>query len=186
MSPLDAGDVVPELVPARMVNEFCYCPRLFHLEWVHAQFADNLDTVDGRWQHRAVDEPGGAVPHPSEGEVRVARSVQVSSERLGLVAKIDLLEGVGDGEVVPVDTKRGTPPDIPERAWEPERVQLCVQGLLLREQGWKCERGCAVVRRCPDPRDGRVRRRPGRADARARGRAAIGRRVGGPSTAAGR
>ncbi|HEX5365863.1 MAG TPA: hypothetical protein VFW63_04255 [Acidimicrobiales bacterium] len=38
MSPLDADDFVPELVPARMVNEFCYCPRLFHLEWVHAQF----------------------------------------------------------------------------------------------------------------------------------------------------
>ena len=34
---------VPELVPARMVNEFSYCPRLFFLEWVHAQFADNLD-----------------------------------------------------------------------------------------------------------------------------------------------
>lgn len=141
MTDVGLDDGVPDLVPARMVNEFCYCPRLFHLEWVHAQFADNLDTVDGRWQHRAVDEPGGAVPRPSEGEVRVARSVQLSSERLGLVAKIDLLEGVGDGEVVPVDTKRGVPPDIPERAWEPERVQLCIQGLLLREQGWTCDRG---------------------------------------------
>lgn len=76
MVPVESDDTVPDLVPARMVNEFCYCPRLFHLEWVHAQFADNLETVDGRWQHRAVDEPGGAVPHPSEGEVRVARSVQ--------------------------------------------------------------------------------------------------------------
>lgn len=137
----DPSGVVPDLVPARMVNEFCYCPRLFHLEWVHAQFADNLDTVDGRWQHRAVDAPGGAVPHPSEGEVRVARSVQLSSERLGLVAKIDLLEGAGAGEVVPVETKRGVPPDNSERSWEPERVQLCVQGLLLREQGWTCDRG---------------------------------------------
>jgi CRISPR-associated protein Cas1 len=144
MSEPDATDGrsdVPDLVPARMLNEFCYCPRLFHLEWVHAQFADNLDTVDGRWQHRAVDEPGGAVPHPSEGDVRVARSVMLSSERLGMVAKVDLLEGAGEGEVVPVDTKRGVPPDIPERAWEPERIQLCVQGLLLREQGWVCERG---------------------------------------------
>ena len=37
--------------------------------------------------------------------------------------------------VVPVDVKRGSPPDIPEGAWEPERVQLCAQGLLLREHG---------------------------------------------------
>lgn len=103
----------PDLVPARMVNEFAYCPRLFFLEWVHAQFADNTDTVEGRWVHRAVDEPGGAVPEPGEGEVTVARSVMLSSPALGLVAKVDLLEGAPDGTVVPVDTKRGSPPDIP-------------------------------------------------------------------------
>src|SRR3546814_10779796 len=131
---------VPELVPARMVNEFSYCKRLFFLEWVHAQFADNTDTVEGRWHHRAVDEPGGAVPLPGEGDVRVARSVMLSSSALGLVAKIDLLEGAPDGTVVPVDTKRGSPPDLPERAWEPERVRICVQGLLLREHGYQCDR----------------------------------------------
>jgi CRISPR-associated protein Cas1 len=131
---------VPELVPARMVNEFAYCARLFYLEWVHVQFADNVDTVEGRWQHRAVDQPAGAVPLPGEGAVRLARSVWVSSERLGLTAKIDLLEGSGP-TVVPVDTKRGSPPDVPERAWEPERVQLCVQGLLLREAGYQCDHG---------------------------------------------
>jgi len=26
-----------ELMPARMVNEFVYCPRLFYLEWVGRQ-----------------------------------------------------------------------------------------------------------------------------------------------------
>jgi len=124
-----------------MINEFSYCRRLFFLEWVHAQFADNVDTVEGRWHHRAVDDPGGAVPLPDEGEVRVARSVMLSSTTLGLVAKIDLLEGAPDGTVVPVDTKRGAPPDLPERAWEPERVQVCVQALLLREHGYRCERG---------------------------------------------
>lgn len=132
---------VPELVPARMVNEFSYCPRLFFLEWVHAQFADNADTVEGRWVHRAVDEPSGAVPVAGEGEVKVARSVHLSSHELGLVAKVDLLEGAPDGTVVPVETKRGAPPDIPERAWEPERVQVCVQGLLLREHGYACDHG---------------------------------------------
>lgn len=124
-----------------MVNEFSYCRRLFFLEWVHAQFADNVDTVEGRWHHRALDEQAGAVPLPDEGEVRIARSVMLSSTRLGLVAKVDLLEGAPDGTVVPVDTKRGAPPDVPERAWEPERVQVCVQALLLREHGYRCERG---------------------------------------------
>ena len=48
----DIGPDVPELVPARMVNEFSYCPRLFFLEWVQARFAESADTVEGRWQHR--------------------------------------------------------------------------------------------------------------------------------------
>lgn len=29
----------------------------------------------------------------------------------------------------------------PERSWEPERVQLCVQGLLLRDAGYVCDEG---------------------------------------------
>lgn len=31
--PLEPADL-PELLPARMLNEFIYCPRLFYLEWV--------------------------------------------------------------------------------------------------------------------------------------------------------
>src|SRR3546814_10950026 len=65
----------------------------------------------------------------------------LSSSALGLVAKIDLLEGAPDGTVVPVDTKRGSPPDLPERAWEQERVQICVQGLLLPAHGYQCDPG---------------------------------------------
>ncbi len=42
---------------------------------------------------------------------------------------------------MPVDTKRGRVPHNPERLWEPERVQLMVQGLLLREHGYACDHG---------------------------------------------
>lgn len=132
--------VVPELVPARMVNEFTYCRRLFFLEWAQARFADNTDTVEGRYVHRRVDAAGGRAPLPEEGEVRTARSLDLSSADLGLVAKLDILEG-GSGEVWPVERKHGAPPDNPERSWEPERVQLCVQGLLLRDAGYNCEGG---------------------------------------------
>lgn len=137
----EAGMVgLPELVPARMVNEFTYCPRLFFLEWVQARWADNLDTAEGRYTHRRVDRESGSAPLPDEGKLTVARSVLLSSERLGLIARIDLLEGDG-GMVRPVDTKKGSPPDNPERSWEPERVQLCVQGLILRDHGYACDGG---------------------------------------------
>lgn len=131
----------PDLVPARMVNEFAYCPRLFHLEWVQSRWADNLDTVEGRWHHRSVDDEAGAAPLPGEGEFRVARSLSLSSPTLGLVAKVDLAEAGEGGRVVPVETKRGRPAPTPERVWEPERVQLCVQGLLLREAGYQVDFG---------------------------------------------
>jgi hypothetical protein len=96
---------VPELVPARMLNEAAYCPRLFFLEWVDRLWAPSSDTAEGDRQHRRVDAGGGAVPLPSEGEVKAARSVELSSERLGIIAQLDLLEGE-DGGVVPVDTKK--------------------------------------------------------------------------------
>lgn len=135
----DAGAVVPALVPARMVNEATYCPRLFYLEWVQSQFEDNSDTVDGRYQHRVVDAGGGRVPDDIE-ELREARSVMLSSPELGLIGRIDLLEA-DDGSVVPIDYKRGRPPDRAEGAWEPERVQVAVLGLLLRAEGYRCDRG---------------------------------------------
>ena len=50
-----SGDVVPPLLPARMLNEYTYCPRLFHLEWVAQQWADNDDTEEGRFHHRRAD-----------------------------------------------------------------------------------------------------------------------------------
>lgn len=131
---------LPDLVPARMVNEFTYCPRLFFLEWVQARFADNDYTVEGRYQHRVVDKEKGAAPLPDDGDIASARSVMLSSTHLGLVAKLDIIEGRA-GLVIPVDVKRGKPPDNEDHAWEPERVQLCVQGLILRDASYRCEEG---------------------------------------------
>ncbi|MDE0135276.1 MAG: CRISPR-associated endonuclease Cas1 [Acidimicrobiaceae bacterium] len=131
---------VPDLVPARMVNEFVYCPRLFYLEWVQSRFEDNADTVHGRYVHRRVDEGGGRMGGSSEDDpVSNARSVLVSSERLGLIAKTDIVEGF-DGKVVPVEVKRGRPPKHGP-AWEPELQQLAAVGLILRDSGYDCEEG---------------------------------------------
>src|SRR5581483_10249509 len=115
-------------VPARMINEFQYCPRLAYLEWVQGEWAESADTVEGSGVHRRVDRGAGELPPPesmAEDESIHARSVTLSSDRLGLIAKLDLIE-VADGAVVPVDYKRGRRPHVPAGAWDPERVQLCV------------------------------------------------------------
>jgi len=131
------------LLPARMVNEYQYCPRLAYLEWVQGEWADSADTVEGRRAHRRTDRRGGELPPAEEvdGETRIhARSITLSSNRLGLIAKMDLIEGEG-GAVVPVDYKRGKRPHVAKGAYEPERVQLCVQGTVLQEHGYACTEG---------------------------------------------
>jgi CRISPR-associated protein Cas1 len=123
-----------------MVNEFCYCPRLFYLEWVEAQFQPNADTATGSFVHEAVDRGEGRAPEPEEiEELKRATSVTLSSETLGLIATIDVLEQ-SDGKAIPIDHKKGRPP-LHGPAWEPELVQLCVQGLVLRENGYECDEG---------------------------------------------
>ncbi len=139
---VDAGSV-PELVPARMLNEFVYCPRLFYLEWVEGLWDDNADTAVGSLEHARSDRGGGRMPAPDDAAEQewsgAARSVSLDAPRLGLVAKIDLVEGE-DGTVSPVDHKVGRPrPD--GTAWDPERIQLAAQLLILRENGYRAERG---------------------------------------------
>ena len=130
-------------VPARILNEFVYCPRLAYLMWVQKEWAHSAETVDGRRVHRRVDAGGGKLQEP-DAEMdelkRTTRSVELSSERLGLIAKIDLVESE-NGEVRPVDYKRGKRPHVAKAAYDPERVQLCAQGLLLREHGYRCDEG---------------------------------------------
>lgn len=129
------------LLPARMVNEFEYCPRLAYLEWVQGEWAESGDTVEGRHVHRRVDKRAGELPAQTEAfEKFHARSIELSSNRLGLIAKLDLIEGE-DGLVTPVDYKRGKRPHVAKGAYDPERIQLCVQGMLLEEHGYRCESG---------------------------------------------
>src|SRR5437870_5521656 len=99
---------VMEQIPARMLNEFAYCPRLFYLEHVQQEWAHSVDTLEGRFVHRRVDEEVGKVPDPADLSSQVklhARSVLVGSDMLGAVARIDLIE-TDDGRVMPVDYKR--------------------------------------------------------------------------------
>lgn len=132
------------LVPARMLNEWIYCPRLAYLEWVGGEWAGSADTASGVRAHRASDTgPAPALPAPDQldDDRRLkTRRLQLASERLGLSAEIDVLEAE-DGLVTPVDIKTGRRPHVAEGAWAPERVQVCAQALLLRDAGYACEEG---------------------------------------------
>ncbi|SLN77785.1 CRISPR-associated endonuclease Cas4/Cas1 [Oceanibacterium hippocampi] len=149
---LPAPPVVGEapLIPVRMVNEFVYCPRLAYLMWTQGEWAETADTVEGRRVHNRVDRPGPPLPPPDsiptgneEGDEReriVSRSLTLSSQSLGIIGKLDIAEAE-NGTVTPVDYKRGKRPHIGQGAHEPERVQVCLQGLLLEENGYAVAEG---------------------------------------------
>jgi CRISPR-associated protein Cas1 len=159
-----------EPIPARMLNEFVYCQRLFYYEYVEGIFVESADTLRGSAIHKKVDSGSGALPDakvdgkaekPAEPEVIHSRSVQLSSERLGVIAKMDLVEvrsapassdddlfSMTVREVVPVDYKAGAPRegDAGNELWDTDKMQLGLQALILRDNGYTCNEGVIYYR----------------------------------------
>lgn len=143
----DPLSVLPDYLPARMVNEYVYCPRLFYYEWVDGVFVHNRETVEGAIRHAKADTGKGELT-PADAmpcdEIIHSRSVTLSSEAHRLIAKLDVIEAE-DGRVTPVDYKRGSPRNEREneelQAWDPDRAQICVQVLVLRDNGYSCDEG---------------------------------------------
>ena len=194
------AEVENQVIPARMLNEFVYCQRLFYYEFVEGVFVESADTIRGGVIHKRVDSGSGALPKakrksdaakrkteektasgegesdntqsPSpqagEGEPETihSRSVQMGSERLGVVAKMDLVEvrvgrateGAVAGdlswdslaalEVCPVDYKAGAPKEGEEanELWDTDKMQLGLQALILRDNGYACNEGVIYYR----------------------------------------
>ena len=78
------------LVPARMMNEFVYCPRLCFIEWISEDFRDSVDTVEGRYAHRRVDKVSN--PDKVGNDDFNTTAIQISAPLLGAIAKIDTFE----------------------------------------------------------------------------------------------
>src|SRR5438128_4519385 len=125
-----------DLIPVRALNQVTYCPRLYYLEYVESIMPINEHVADGLFQHRRVDDPDLQGRPRKEGGALHTRSVQLSSERLGITAKLDLVEEK-NGAVYPVEYKRGSGPPGDNGQppyWDNDAVQVCAQGLLLEEE----------------------------------------------------
>ncbi|PYJ80917.1 MAG: CRISPR-associated endonuclease Cas1 [Verrucomicrobia bacterium] len=167
-----------------MLNEFVYCQRLFYYEFVEGVFVESADTIRGGALHQRVDSGTGALPKAkrkaeadkpkteektadaesaskdsetqnAEPETIHSRSVQMGSERLGVVAKMDLVETKAEKEdlftaleVCPVDYKAGAPREGEEanELWDTDKMQLGLQALILRDNGYTCNEGIIYYR----------------------------------------
>src|ERR1035437_1804059 len=145
---IETARELPDYLPARMVNEFAYCPRLFFYEWVDGIFQESVDTIEGAIQHKRVDEKATALPEAEDLPQSIhSRSVTLASESLRVIAKLDLVEAEG-GAVTPVDYKHGRPREGPNglELWPADRAQLALQGIALRENGYDCREGIVYYR----------------------------------------
>lgn len=206
-------------IPARMLNEFVYCQRLFYYEFVDGVFVENADTERGSAIHEKVDRGRGDLPkaskkrrakgteteelalnqttaialedeqgepvrpdpteseciapeagsngealsgiQPTETDTIHSRSASLSSERLGVVAKMDLVEvkvAKRDPQdffstrevlgVTPVDYKAGAPREGEDanELWPTDKMQLGLQILILRDNGYVCDDGIIYYR----------------------------------------
>jgi CRISPR-associated protein Cas1 len=186
------AEAEPQQIPARMLNEFVYCQRLFYYEFVEGVFVESVDTLRGGAIHQRVDSGNGALPaakkkprtekkteneaaatvdaaskeeetQNAEPEIIHSRSVQMGSERLGVVAKMDLVEVRAARanvatveaedlfsalEVCPVDYKAGAPKEGEEanELWDTDKMQLGLQALILRDNGYTCNEGVIYYR----------------------------------------
>jgi CRISP-associated protein Cas1 len=150
-------------------------------------FVENADTLRGAAIHQRVDSGSGELKMPTTEKSPVAkadaateasapetihsRSVTMGSDRLGVVAKMDLVEVRAAGglksedlaasqaeaelfalEVCPVDYKAGSPKegrgdhDEGPQLWDTDRMQLGLQALILRENGYSCREGIIYYR----------------------------------------
>ncbi len=57
---------------------------------------------------------------------------------------MDVVE-TGDGAAMPVDFKKGKRPHVAAGAYEPERVQGCVQAMILEDNSHRVEQGDSGV-----------------------------------------
>jgi CRISPR-associated protein Cas1 len=152
----------PQPLSARVLNEFVYCPRLFYYEFVEGVFVHNADTVRGATAHQRVDAGNGALPPSTEepaksepDETIHSRSVMLGSAKYGITCKVDLVETAPDPgdlfnrlQACPVEYKVG-PPRVGEdgiQIWDADKMQLGVQCLILRENGYRCESGFLYYR----------------------------------------
>ena len=142
----------------RALNQVSYCPRLYYLEYVEAVMPVNEYVEDGLFQHRRVNDPSLANRSGKEGDVLRTRSVALSSERLGITAKLDLLEeercrdSPGRNQAVRrLPRARTGDPTF----WENDGIQLCAQGLLVEESlGVTVGSGNDLLRWLQGPRRG--------------------------------
>jgi len=114
--------VEPDFLSISALQHLLFCERQCALIHLDQEWRENRWTAEGRILHEnAHDGPSETRPG-----VRVARGLQVQEAALRIAGQCDVVEFHRDGQVIPVEYKRGKP-----KAHRADEVQLCAQTLAL-------------------------------------------------------
>jgi len=114
-----------ESLPISALQHWLFCPRQCALIHVERIWVENSLTVEGRILHERTDDGG----QENRGPLRILRSVEVSSKRLGIHGVADVVElRARPPSPFPIEYKRGRP-----KTHRADEVQLCAQALCLEE-----------------------------------------------------
>ena len=106
------------------IQHYLYCPRQCALAYMEMLWSDNLHTSQGKHFHKKADEGKMSVANG----VRVERSLPLYSDSLGLSGLADVVEFYEDGQIIPVEYKKGN-----KKADKTDKAQLCAQAICLEE-----------------------------------------------------
>lgn len=109
-------------LPISGLQHLAFCPRQWALIHLEQAWAENRLTAEGRLLHERADLPGVS----RRGELRTVRGLALSSARLRLHGRADVVEF--RPEPFPVEYKRGK-----RKPSDCDLVQLCAQALCLEE-----------------------------------------------------
>jgi CRISPR-associated exonuclease Cas4 len=110
--------------PLSALNDLLFCERRCALHRIEQVWIDNGHTLQGSAGHSHAHQ-APARPELDAGN-RIARNMWLSSTRLRLVGRTDVVEF--RPEPFPIEYKRGR-----RRKWDNDDVQLCAQALCLEE-----------------------------------------------------
>lgn len=115
-----------DLLPISLVALHAFCPRRAWLEAV-GESTDTAQMAAGVRDHRSVDDPARS----RRGRIC---SLEVASERLGVIGRCDTVE-VDEHERLTVVEHKSTPVRQRAEVTAPMRLQLCLQVMALRDMG---------------------------------------------------
>ena len=118
------------------IQHFAFCRRQWALIHMEAAWADDSRTAAGKVFHENVDTRPGS----RRGRVLTARGLSVSSSKLGLSGRCDVVEFEDDPSGVTVDGMEGlyivTPVEYKvghRKLQDWDRLQLCAEAMAIEE-----------------------------------------------------